>query len=46
VAKRAGARVVIVNSEPTPFDRIADAVLREAIGESLPHIAGLAVAGA
>jgi NAD-dependent deacetylase len=41
-AKRAGARVVIVNAEPTPFDRIADAVLREAIGESLPRIAGLA----
>jgi NAD-dependent deacetylase len=46
VAKRAGARVVIVNAEPTPFDRIADALLREAIGESLPRIAGLAVARA
>lgn len=42
-AKRAGARVVIVNAEATPFDRIADAVLREAIGESLPRIAGIAV---
>jgi len=41
-AKRSGARLVIVNAEPTPFDRIADAVLREAIGESLPRIAGLA----
>src|SRR4051812_45876595 len=26
-AKRAGAAVVIVNAEPTPFDRIADAVV-------------------
>ena len=44
-AKRAGARVVIVNAEPTPFDGIADAVLREAIGESLPRISGLADSG-
>jgi NAD-dependent deacetylase len=38
VAKRAGARIVIVNAEPTPFDGIADAVLREPIGEVLPGI--------
>ena len=38
VAKRAGARVVIVNAQPTPFDGIADAVLRGAIGEVLPRI--------
>jgi NAD-dependent deacetylase len=37
-AKRAGARVVIVNAQPTPYDGIADAVLREAIGETLPRI--------
>jgi len=37
-AKRAGARVVIVNAQPTPFDGIADAVLRDAIGEVLPRI--------
>ena len=37
-AKSAGARVVIVNAEPTPFDRIADAVLRDAIGRILPLI--------
>jgi NAD-dependent deacetylase len=35
-AKAAGARVVIVNAEPTPFDAIADAVLRESIGKTLP----------
>ncbi|HLQ01517.1 MAG TPA: Sir2 family NAD-dependent protein deacetylase [Burkholderiales bacterium] len=37
-AKQAGARVVIVNAQPTPFDGIADAVLRSAIGETLPRI--------
>jgi NAD-dependent deacetylase len=36
VAKQARARVVIVNAEPTPFDPIADAVLRTPIGETLP----------
>jgi NAD-dependent protein deacetylase/lipoamidase len=39
-AKSAGARVVIVNAQPTPFDGIADAVLREAIGDTLPRILG------
>ena len=37
-AKRAGARVVIVNAQATPYDGIADAVLRGAIGETLPRI--------
>ena len=35
-AKEAGARIVIVNAEPTAFDEIADAVLHRAIGEVLP----------
>jgi len=38
IAKSAGARVVIVNAEPTPFDDVADAVLQGQIGEVLPHI--------
>jgi NAD-dependent deacetylase len=38
IAKAAGARVVIVNAEPTPFDDIADAVLRQPIGEVLPAL--------
>jgi NAD-dependent deacetylase len=38
LAKRAGARLVIVNNEPTPFDGIADAVLRDPIGQALPAI--------
>ena len=38
LAARAGARVVIVNAEPTPFDDVADAVIAQAIGEVLPLI--------
>jgi NAD-dependent deacetylase len=39
-AKSAGARVVIVNAEPTGFDEIADAVIRQRIGDVLPEICG------
>jgi len=38
VAQRAGARIVIVNAEPTAMDTLADAVLRGPIGELLPAI--------
>jgi NAD-dependent deacetylase len=38
LAKRAGARLVIVNNEATPFDGMADAVFREPIGEVLPAL--------
>ena len=38
VAKRAGARLVIVNAEATPFDEIADAVFNEPIGKVLPRL--------
>lgn len=37
-AKRAGARVVIVNLSPTPHDRFADVVINEKTGEALPQI--------
>lgn len=37
-AKSAGARVVIVNAEPTPYDALADAALGGSIGEILPRI--------
>jgi NAD-dependent deacetylase len=40
LAKQAGARLVIVNDQPTPFDTIADAVLREPIGTVLPALVG------
>jgi NAD-dependent protein deacetylase/lipoamidase len=39
-AKATGARIVIVNAEPTPFDDMADAVLPGTIGEILPRICG------
>lgn len=35
-----GASLVIVNAEPTPYDAVADAVLREPIGEILPYLVG------
>ena len=37
-AKSSGARIVIVNAEPTQFDAIADAVIRQRIGDVLPAI--------
>lgn len=37
-AREAGARLVILNAEPTPFDSIADAVLRTPIGTTLPGL--------
>jgi NAD-dependent deacetylase len=38
LAARHGARVVIVNAEPTPYDGIADLVVREPIGTALPRL--------
>jgi NAD-dependent deacetylase len=37
-AKQSGARVVILNAEPTQMDDLADAVLRGPIGELLPRL--------
>jgi NAD-dependent deacetylase len=42
IARQHGARLVIVNAEPTPFDRIADVVVRAPISESLPRIVAAA----
>ena len=41
VAKESGARLVIVNAEPTEMDEIADAVLRGSISEILPRLVDL-----
>ena len=41
IARAAGAKVVIVNAEPTQFDDIADAVLPGSISEVLPRICGI-----
>ena len=38
VAVEAGARLVVINAEPTPYDDLASAVLREPIGEILPAL--------
>jgi NAD-dependent deacetylase len=45
VARRYGARVVIVNASPTPYDDVADAVIREPIGTALPALVRAAEAG-
>jgi NAD-dependent deacetylase len=36
VAVGTGADLVIINAEPTPYDDLADAVVRDPIGEVLP----------
>ena len=38
VALRSGARLVVVNAEPTPYDDVADLVVRERIGTALPRL--------
>ena len=37
-ASEAGARIVILNAEETPFDHMADAVIRDPIGTVLPQL--------
>jgi NAD-dependent deacetylase len=37
-AKSAGARVVIMNAQPTPFDEVVDAVLNGSISDILPQL--------
>ncbi|MGW0466548.1 SIR2 family NAD-dependent protein deacylase [Streptomyces sp. NPDC003027] len=38
IAAEHGARLIIVNAEPTPYDEIADEIVREPIGTSLPAL--------
>ena len=38
IARAAGARIVIINAQPTPFDDIADAVFNESISAVLPQL--------
>ncbi|MCW2872329.1 Sir2 family NAD-dependent protein deacetylase [Actinacidiphila oryziradicis] len=38
MAARHGARLVIVNADPTPYDDLADEVVREPIGTALPAL--------
>jgi len=41
IAKHAGARLIIVNAEPTAMDHLADVVLNEQIADVLPAIVGM-----
>ncbi|MEU0374678.1 Sir2 family NAD-dependent protein deacetylase [Streptomyces sp. NPDC006283] len=38
VAAEHGARLIVVNAEPTPYDELADEVVREPIGTALPPL--------
>jgi len=38
VAFDAGASLVIINAEPTPYDELAEVVIRDPIGEILPRL--------
>jgi NAD-dependent deacetylase len=46
VAVAAGANLVIINRDPTPYDRIATEVIREPIGTAVPRICAEIMAGA
>jgi NAD-dependent deacetylase len=41
LAEEAGARIVIMNDQPTPMDSLAQAILRGPIGELLPAICAI-----
>ncbi|HUY73473.1 MAG TPA: NAD-dependent protein deacylase [Candidatus Dormibacteraeota bacterium] len=45
IAVRSGARMVVVNAEPTPFDHLAEVVIHGRSGEVLPEIARLVSGG-
>jgi NAD-dependent deacetylase len=38
IAAGHGARIVVVNAEPTPYDDLADLVVREPVGTALPAL--------
>ncbi len=38
VAADAGARVVIVNADPTPYDPLADVIVRDPIDQAVPAL--------
>ena len=40
LAREAGARIVILNAQPTPFDDFSDAVFRDSISAVLPKLVG------
>jgi NAD-dependent protein deacetylase/lipoamidase len=46
VAVANGARLVIVNAEPTPYDAYADELVRDPIGQAVPRLVAGLLAGA
>lgn len=42
MAARAGVPIVIINAQPTPYDELAAAIVREPIGDVLPVLAAAA----
>jgi NAD-dependent deacetylase len=45
IAVEAGASLIVVNRDPTPYDRVATAVIRDSIGAAVPRITGQILAG-
>ncbi|HEX2316603.1 MAG TPA: Sir2 family NAD-dependent protein deacetylase [Thermomonospora sp.] len=45
LAVEAGARLVIINRDPTPYDDLATEVIREPIGTAVPWLCGALAAG-
>ncbi|MFJ1703180.1 SIR2 family NAD-dependent protein deacylase [Kitasatospora sp. NPDC088346] len=45
IALEHGARLVVVNAEPTPYDPVAEEVIREPISTALPELVRRLVAG-
>jgi NAD-dependent deacetylase len=45
IAAQAGARISIVNAQPTPYDSLADEIVREPIGTSVPRMVQLLLEG-
>jgi NAD-dependent deacetylase len=41
LAKRNGAALIIINRTPTPLDAIADLVINDEIGKTLPRLIGM-----
>jgi NAD-dependent deacetylase len=41
IAKGAGAALIIINRTPTPLDGMADLVINEEIGKTLPKLIGM-----
>ncbi|HEU0176492.1 MAG TPA: NAD-dependent deacetylase, partial [Blastocatellia bacterium] len=43
LAKRNGAALIIINRTPTPIDGIADLVINDEIGKTMPQLIGMTI---